>query len=148
MSNKTCAASSVFTILFPRCTSPSCVSAIMSRDEHRDLHCDWHSQPDFKASELSDEELREEAVSIADLAVDGCTIRMIQAATLSADLATQFRDWLVRAQVISYQLRRDPNLGRDDVWGMLVELRHLMIAHFPIYEEQVVALLRREKGGT
>jgi hypothetical protein len=86
---------------------------------------------DCAAADLPDHELRKEAESIAEQVVFYCTGMMIHTTPLSTTIATKCRDWMVRCQVILWYLRYDFSMSRDDVWSMLVELRHLVHIHLP-----------------
>ena len=63
---------------------------------------------------------------------------------ISHTIATRYRDWMVRCQVINFQLRYDFQHARKDVWSMIVELRHLVFEHIPRCDEELDALVREQ----
>ena len=104
----------------------------------------WLDDVAFYAGQLSDAELRDKGVSMSQQCTDICTEMMLHTSSVSHTIATRYRDWMVRCQVINFQLRHDFQHARKDVWSMIVELRHLVFEHIPRCNEELDVIVREK----
>ena len=101
----------------------------------------WSDESSFPASSLSDAELLDVAISTCAMCIDMCTDMMLKAAPWSDVVALASRNFLVRCNVMHFQLRYSA-LERSEVWGIIVELRALSFDHVPLS----MAEIRRAKA--
>ena len=96
----------------------------------------WYDESSFLASSLSDAELLDVAISTCAMCIDMCTDMMLKAAPWSDVVALASRNFLVRCNVMHFQLRHSA-LERSEVWGIIVELRALSFLHIPLYMNEI-----------